>query len=55
MARYYLEIAEKKVEPPFIIFKPQVTEKEYYEFATEDISCELIDGMLIIHSPATVS
>jgi Uma2 family endonuclease len=37
-----------------MLIKPEVSEKEYFKFATEDISCELINGSLIIHSPASL-
>jgi len=54
MARHTIEISNKIIEPPFIILKPEYTEKEFFEFANEDISCELIEGMLIIHSSASL-
>ena len=50
----HIEIADKTIEPPFVLIKPEVSEKEYFKFATEDISCELINGSLIIHSPASL-
>ncbi len=43
---------EKVLESPFTIFKRNVSEDEFWSFADEDIKCELIDGVLIIHSPA---
>lgn len=52
--RHNLKISEKIIEPPFTILKPEISEKEFFEFATEDISCELIEGMLVIHSPASL-
>ncbi len=33
--------------------KPGVTEEEFWEYANEDSNYELIDGVLIIHSPAS--
>ncbi|MHC1591524.1 MAG: hypothetical protein ACXQS8_05520, partial [Candidatus Helarchaeales archaeon] len=54
MAKHKIEISDKIIEPPFLIVKPEVSEKEFFDFATEDISCELIDGQLIIHSPASL-
>ncbi len=54
MTRKYIEFSDKTIEPPFTIIKPGVSEKEFFEFATEDISCELIEGVLVIHSPASL-
>ncbi|NVM53394.1 MAG: Uma2 family endonuclease [Candidatus Helarchaeota archaeon] len=54
MVRHYIEIHDKIIDPPFIILKHEVTEEEFFKFATEDISCELIDGVLVIHSPASL-
>lgn len=45
---------EKILERDFLIIQPDVTEKEFWELATEDIKCELLDGVLVIHSPADV-
>jgi hypothetical protein len=54
MANIEVRISEKTLKPPFLLMKPGVSEEEFFEFATEDISCELIDGMLMIHSPASI-
>lgn len=54
MANIYVKVSEKVLKPPFLLMKPEISEKEFFEFATEDISCELIDGILMIHSPASV-
>ena len=54
MANIYVKVAEKIINPPFLLMKPEISEKEFFEFATEDISCELIDGILMIHSPASI-
>jgi len=54
MARHYIEIFDKIIEPPFIILKPGISEEEYFKIANEDISCELIKGLLVIHSPASL-
>jgi Uma2 family endonuclease len=37
----------------YIFMKPDVTESEFWELTNEDSNCELIDGVLIIHSPAS--
>ncbi|MHA1265818.1 MAG: Uma2 family endonuclease [Candidatus Helarchaeota archaeon] len=54
MANIHVKIAEKIIEPPFLLMKPGVSEEEFFQFATEDISCELINGILMIHSPASI-
>lgn len=41
------------LEGEYIIMKPEVTEKEFWELANEDSNYELINGVLIIHSPAS--
>jgi len=43
----------KVIEPPYIIRKYGVTEEEYDRLTDEDIKAELLDGVLIIHSPAS--
>ena len=40
-----------KVEPPFLLVKPFVTEEEYYRDGTEDSDWEYLDGRLVMHSP----
>ena len=54
MANIHVKISEKILEPPFLLMKPDVSEEKFFKFATENISCELIDGVLIIHSPASI-
>ena len=50
----YLKFKEEKMlDKEYIILQPNVTEEEFFEFANEDTNCELIDGVLIIHSPAS--
>ena len=44
---------DKIIEDEYILFKYNVNEQEFWEFATEDIKCELLDGVLVIHSPAS--
>jgi len=36
----------------YIVLKPSVTEEQYWALANEDTNFELIDGVLVIHSPA---
>ena len=38
---------------PYTIYVPDITFEQLLEFSNEDISCELINGVLIIHSPAS--
>jgi len=45
---------EKILEGEYIIFRPDTSEEVFWEYANEDANCELIDGMLVIHSPASV-
>jgi len=40
-------------EGDFVIFKSGVTEERFWEIANEDTNYELIDGVLVIHSPAS--
>jgi Uma2 family endonuclease len=42
------------VEPPYLVQKYGVTEEEFDQFANEDVKAELFDGVLIVHSPATL-
>lgn len=37
----------------YIILKPDVTEEEFWKISSEDSNYELIDGVLVIHSPAS--
>ena len=41
------------LEGDYIIIKPEVSEQEFWELSNEDSNYELIDGVLIIHSPAS--
>jgi len=41
------------IEGDYIILKPDVSEEEFWELSNEDSNYELIDGVLVIHSPAT--
>jgi len=55
MGNIEVKILEKTLKPPFLLIKPEVTEKEFFEFANEDVPCELIDGMLMIPSPVSIA
>lgn len=41
------------IDGEYIIMKPGVSEEEFWEIANEDTNFELIDGVLLIHSPAS--
>jgi len=44
---------EKLIDKEYLILQPDVSEEEFWEYANEDTNCELINGVLIIHSPAS--
>lgn len=46
-------IASKPLGPPFIVKVPGFTEEQFDAISTEDTPYELLDGVLIMHSPAT--
>ncbi|MFX0102545.1 MAG: Uma2 family endonuclease [Candidatus Hodarchaeota archaeon] len=37
----------------YVFLKPDVSEEEFWELANEDSNFELVDGVLMIHSPAS--
>ena len=44
---------EKILEGEYVIFQPDVSEEVFWEYVNEDSNCELINGVLVIHSPAS--
>lgn len=44
----------KPLPEPFTVYIPGFNFSRYMEYANEDIDCELIDGVLVIHSPASL-
>lgn len=48
-----LTLDNKPLLEPYTIMIPEISFDRFLEFANEDISCELLDGVLIIHSPAS--
>ena len=42
-----------RLEPPFLIVKPSVSEEEFYREAGEDSDWEYLDGRILMHSPAS--
>ncbi len=41
------------LRPPYLIFKFDATEDEYFHLADEDFRCEYVDGVIVMHSPAS--
>ena len=37
----------------YVILKPNISEEQFWQVANEDANFELIDGVLVIHSPAS--
>ena len=48
-----LIINEKLLREPYCVYIPDSSFQDLLDFANEDISCELLDGVLVIHSPAS--
>ncbi len=48
----YAELLNK-IEPPFVIIKPGATADDYFNLCDEDLKVELINGDLVVHSPAS--
>lgn len=42
-----------EVEPPYLVIKPGIGEEEFYRTAGEDSPWELLDGRMVMHSPAS--
>jgi len=42
-----------RLEPPYLIVKPGMTEEEFYRLAGEDDDWEYLDGRIVMHSPAS--
>ena len=43
-----------KLDPPYLLRKYGATEEEFDQISNEDIKAELLDGELIVHSPASL-
>lgn len=43
----------RRIAPPYLLRKYEATEDDYEQLADEDLRCELLDGVLIVHSPAS--
>ena len=48
-----LTINNKPLIEPYSIYIPEISFENLLKYANEDISCELLDGVLVIHSPAS--
>ncbi len=44
---------ELNLDPPYLIIKPGVSEKEFYRSAGEDSDWEYLDGRIVMHSPSS--
>lgn len=55
-AKYIRELREdlQHLSPPYLLRKYEATIEDYEELAHEDLRCEYLDGVLIVHSPASV-
>jgi len=42
-----------KIEPPYLVIKPNVSEEEYFKMTDEDSHCELFEGEIIMDTPAS--
>jgi Uma2 family endonuclease len=43
-----------RISPPYLFRKYEATEDDFEELADEDLRCEYMAGVLIVHSPATL-
>ena len=48
-----ITLNDKPLIEPFSIYIPDISFDVLLKYATEDISCELLNGVLVIHSPAS--
>jgi Uma2 family endonuclease len=47
--------AIRRMSPPYLLRKYEATPEDYDLITDEDLRCELVDGVLIVHSPATLN
>ncbi len=43
----------QRLRPPYVLRTYEATAEDYEELAHEDLRCEYLDGVLIVHSPAS--
>ncbi len=48
-----LLLHDRKIESPYLLRLFGITEKEFEQLTDEDLKAELLDGVMIVHSPAT--
>lgn len=46
--------ALQDMDPPYLLRKYDATLEDYDLIADEDLRCEFLDGVLVVHSPATI-
>ena len=44
----------RRIAPPYLLRKYDATDEDYEAIADEDLRCEFADGVLIVHSPASI-
>src|SRR5215468_7895012 len=44
----------QSIEPPYLLRKFEATPQDYEDLVDEDLRCEYADGVLIVHSPASL-
>jgi Uma2 family endonuclease len=54
MLMVQLIVANKTMDLPYLVRIPDVTEAMFDELVDEDTKAELFDGVMIVHSPATL-
>ncbi len=52
LAQLRLDLAH--IPPPYMLRKYEATVDDFEKLAEEDLRCEFLDGVLIVHSPATL-
>lgn len=48
-----VSLGGKILDPPYTLTVPGVTEEQFDELVDEDVRAELIDGVMIVHSPVS--
>ena len=48
-----ITVQDKALVEPYTVYIENFNFQRYLEFANEDLDCELLDGMLVIHLPAS--
>lgn len=45
----------KRLDPPYLLRKYEAVPDDFEALADEDLRCEYLDGVLIVHSPASIA